>query len=149
MEQDVDLTDSMEDYLEAISVLKDKQKYVRVRDIARHMNVKMPSVTDALKSLAERDLVKHEKYEYVDLTDKGAIVALEIRRRHDAILQFLTDILGLDMLTAEDEACNMEHNISPKTLERLLKLSQCINSCPLGVPKCLSDLKSYLEDIKP
>ena len=47
--QDEQLSNSMEDYLEAISALKQKKKYVRVKDIAKEMKVRMPSVTGALK----------------------------------------------------------------------------------------------------
>ena len=61
----MNLTTSMEDYLEAISILEEDKKYVRVRDIARHMKVKMPSVTGALKSLTERKLVNHERVSFV------------------------------------------------------------------------------------
>ena len=92
----MDLTTSMEDYLEAISILEENKKYVRVKDIAKYMKVKMPSVTGALKSLTEKKLVNHEKYEYVELTDRGAMIAQEIRQRHGAILKFLTEVLNID-----------------------------------------------------
>ena len=71
MGEETALTRSMEDYLEAISVLDEEKKYVRVKDIARYMKVKMPSVTGALKSLVEKKLVNHERYEYVELTDQA------------------------------------------------------------------------------
>jgi len=51
------LTSNMEDYLEAIMTLQEEQKVARVRDIARQLNVKMPSVTRAVRNLAEKGLV--------------------------------------------------------------------------------------------
>lgn len=141
----MELTTSMEDYLEAISILEEKKKYVRVKDIAKHMKVKMPSVTGALKSLVERNLVSHEKYEYVELTEQGAIIAQEIRRRHDAILKFLTEVLGVEPKSAGIDACGMEHAISTDTLDRLLKLVECMNECPNGVPGCLKRFEYYIE----
>ena len=145
MKERMALTNSMEDYLEAISILEENKKYVRVRDIASHMNVKMPSVTGALKSLAEKKLVIHEKYEYVELTKQGAVVAQEIRRRHGAILRFLTEVLNIEPEAAERDSCGMEHAISTTTMNRLLKLIECMNECPNGTPGCLKRFQHYVE----
>ncbi len=139
------LSTSMEDYLEAISILEENKKYVRVRDIASHMKVKMPSVTGALKSLAERKLVNHERYEYVELTQQGAAIAQEIRRRHSAIQRFLTEVLNIDPEVAEKDSCGMEHAISTTTMDRLLKLIECLDECPNGTPECLKRFEHYVE----
>jgi len=128
MQEELMLTDSMEDYLEVISKLKKKREYVRVRDIAKEMKVKMPSVTGALKALADKNLVKHEKYEYVELTEEGLKIAEEIKRRHELISEFLINVLKIDLETAERDACKIEHSISPITVDRLVKLVECINS---------------------
>ena len=145
MEEQIALTDSMEDYLEAISILGEKKKYVRVRDIAKYMKVKMPSVTGALKSLAKKNLVAHERYEYVELTEQGTIIAQGVRHRHDAILRFLTEVLNMDPGTAEEDACGIEHAISETTLDRLLKMIECIEECPRGAPECMRRFKYYVE----
>ncbi|MGQ9610920.1 MAG: metal-dependent transcriptional regulator [bacterium] len=128
MQEELILTNSMEDYLEAISKLKHKKEYVRVRDIAKEMKVKMPSVTGALKVLADKNLVRHEKYEYVELTEEGLKIAEEIKRRHDLISEFLMNVLKIDPETAEKDACKIEHSVSPVTVDRLLKLVEFINS---------------------
>ena len=145
MKSEMALTNSMEDYLEAISILEEKKRYVRVKDIAKQMKVKMPSVTEALKSLARKNLVNHERYEYVELTEQGTMVAQEIRRRHDAILKFLTEVLNMDPETAERDACGIEHAISPTALDRLLKMIECIKECPRGTPECLRRFEYYVE----
>ena len=145
MGMETTITESMEDYLEAISVLGEKRKYVRVRDIAGHMEVSMPSVTGALKLLVKRDLVNHEKYEYVELTDQGMAVAQEVRRRHRGTLKFLKGVLRLDPETAERDACRMEHAISATTLDRLLKLVECLAECPRGTPECVKRFEQYVE----
>ena len=146
MGKNIDLSNNMEDYLEAISVLDERKKYVRVKDIAKYMKVKMPSVTGALKSLAKKNLVNHEKYEYVELTQQGAIIAQEIRRRHDATLRFLTEILSMDPALAEEDACRIEHAISKTALDRLLKLIECMEECPRGLPECLKRFEYYVEN---
>jgi len=122
------LSNSMEDYLEAISTLNQKKNYVRVKDIAKEMKVRMPSVTGALKTLTERNLVRHEKYEYVELTEEGTKIAEEIKRRHNLISKFLTHILKIDPEIAEKDACKIEHSVSPITVERLIKLVESMDS---------------------
>ena len=145
MGKETALTNSMEDYLEAISVLEEKKKYVRVKDIARYMKVKMPSVTGALSLLSKKNLVNHEKYEYVELTDQGMIIAQGVRRRHDAVLKFLTEVLDVDPKTAEEDACGIEHAMSATTLDRLLKMIECLQECPKGTPECIRRFKHYAE----
>ena len=45
------LTSSMEDYLEAIYILFQKQGYVRCVDVAEYLEVTKPSVSRAVKEL--------------------------------------------------------------------------------------------------
>ncbi|NJL60436.1 MAG: metal-dependent transcriptional regulator [Desulfobacteraceae bacterium] len=135
------LTSVMEDYLEAIYDLDKDQKVVRVRDIAKKMDVKMPSVTSMLKTLNERKLVHYEKYEYVELTEHGAAIGREIRQRHEIIRKFLTEILQIDFKTADEDACKIEHTLSPSTLDRLTDFIEFIQICPMGEDR-INHLKS-------
>lgn len=136
MQEELTLTNSMEDYLEAISKLKQKKRYVRVKDISKEMKVKMPSVTGALKALADRNLVKHEKYEYVELTEEGLKIAEEIKRRHDLISEFLVNILKIDPEIAEKDACKIEHSVSSITIDRLVKLVEYVKACSQDNSRC-------------
>ncbi len=136
--QNAPLTDSMEDYLEAISTLGQKKKYVRVKDIAKEMKVRMPSVTGALKALAEKNLVRHERYEYVELTDQGLVIADGIKLRHSLVAKFLTQVLKIDSEIAEKDACGIEHSVSPVTVERLIKLVENMENCSEKSTSCLS-----------
>ena len=113
------LTPRMEDYLEAIFILGEEKKAVRVKDIAKNMDVKLPTVTSMLNTLIQRGLINHEKYEYVELTDKGMDLAKEVKRKHELLSSFLSNILGIDRKRAEEDACKMEHTVSPVTMERL------------------------------
>jgi len=127
---DKPLTMVMEDYLEAIYDLGQEKKSVRVRDIAKRMNVKMPTVTSMLKSLSEREMVHYEKYEYIELTRSGTKVGKEMRRRHGIINEFLTSILKIDPEVADEDSCKMEHALSPSTLDSLTDFMQFIQACP-------------------
>ena len=113
------LSASMEDYLEAIVEVRRERPAVRVRDVARRLGVKMPSVTGALKNLESRGLIRHERYEYIELTETGLDLAETIASRHQVILTFLTEIIGVDRETAESEACGIEHILSTGTMEKL------------------------------
>ncbi len=113
------LTSNMEDYLEVILNLQQEQKVARVKDVAQRLNVKMPSVTGAMKGLAEKGLVNYERYSYLTLTEAGEKVAQEIGERHKTFYDFLTRILQLDHKTAELDACRLEHATSRKTFERI------------------------------
>ena len=115
------LSASLEDYLEAIFHLVEKEHVARVRDIAARMNVQMPSVTGALHNLAARQLVNYDPYNYITLTPRGDALAREIVRRHEVLTEFLRDVLGLDPETADRNACHMEHAIEPIVLNRLVE----------------------------
>ncbi len=115
------LSSSMEDYLKTIHLLKMDRGVVRVKDIAGSMAITMPSVSSALKQLEKQHLVWHSRYEWVDLTDEGLKVASNVCRRHNVIKHFLSEILGINPVIAEKDACGMEHSISPETLERLVE----------------------------
>jgi len=123
------LSPSLEDYLEAIYNLQVRSKTARVKDIARTMDVKMPSVTGALRSLADRKLVKHDPYGSVELTESGIEYARGIAHRHSAVKEFLVSILGLAEDKAEEEACGIEHAIKPETLQRLLRFVDFARDC--------------------
>ncbi|MBN2126514.1 MAG: metal-dependent transcriptional regulator [Deltaproteobacteria bacterium] len=140
------LTSVMEDYLEAIFDLDKEKRVVRVKDIAKRMDVKMPTVTSMLKTLNDRGLVNYEKYEYVELTKDGSDVGKEMRRRHEILLKFLTEILEIDFETADNEACSMEHALSYNTLDTLIDFMQFIQTCPRAGQSWLKYFREYRLD---
>jgi DtxR family Mn-dependent transcriptional regulator len=124
------LTSVMEDYLEAIVELDKAKKVVRVKDIAKQMDVKMPSVSSMLKTLNDRGMVHYEKYEYVELTKAGANIGKEVLRRHEILHKFLSEILKIDSTVAGEEACKMEHTLSSATMYSLTAFMEFIQTCP-------------------
>lgn len=140
-----ELSHSAEDYLEAIYNLQVRSEVARVKDIARELDVKMPSVTGALRSLASKGLVKHQPYESVELTEEGLERARSIAHRHSAVKEFLMSVLSLEEHNAEHEACGIEHAIHPDTLDKLLKFVDYVRSCgdkPLHIDKFRDHLKN-------
>jgi DtxR family transcriptional regulator, Mn-dependent transcriptional regulator len=137
------LTSVMEDYLETIFDLDQEKKVVRVKDIAKRMDVKMPSVSSMLRTLNDRGLVNYEKYEYVELTQDGSDVGKEMRRRHEVLLKFLTEILEVKFDIADAEACKMEHTLSVNTLDSLTDFMEFIQICPRAGESWLKHFKEY------
>ncbi|MEA3442707.1 MAG: metal-dependent transcriptional regulator [Chloroflexota bacterium] len=144
-EMPVKYTPSMEDYLEAIANLGERTKAVRVSQIGQVLDVKMPSVTSALKRLSDKELVRHERYGYVELTSKGEEVANETIRRHKALSRFFTEALSIDKKTAEEDACKIEHVISPLSLDRVIKFVEFIRACPQGGANFPKRYQYYLD----
>ena len=118
----VDLGQSAEDYLEAVYVASLDGRPARVTDIAEQIGVSKPSVVSALASLEQKGMVTHERYRGVELTDQGEEIAREVYRRHRFIAEFLRDVLGVDEKEAAQEACELEHVLSPDTVERLARM---------------------------
>ncbi|MBT4482846.1 MAG: metal-dependent transcriptional regulator [Candidatus Latescibacteria bacterium] len=113
------LSPSMEDYLEAIFEIEKNKRAVRVKDVSEKLGVTMSSVNGALKNLEAKGLINHEKYEYIELTETGTTQASRISTRHQVIYTFLREILGVNHDTAENDACKIEHVLSPQTMKKL------------------------------
>ena len=124
------LSESMEDYLETILDLEKINKVARVKDIADKLGVLRGSVTGALKTLAEKDLINYEPYSYITLTRKGMAIAKEVNRRHTVIQTFLEDVLLLEPDRAEANACRMEHAMDKAAIDRLVQFIDYIHECP-------------------
>jgi DtxR family Mn-dependent transcriptional regulator len=141
-----DLTPAMEDYLELIFRLGNENKVVRVRDIAKGMSVKMPSVTSMLNSLSKRDLINHEKYEYVELTPEGKKKAEASLHKHKILFNFLRNVLQVDPGQADVDACQMEHAISPTTLKKLVDFIGFIEFCPRAGLDWLKQFQQFCQN---
>ena len=146
MKKNQKLSPSMEDYLETIDYLREKDKVVRVRDISNILNVKPSSVTAALDNLSKNNLVIHERYGYVQLTTTGEKLARDITKKHKILIKFLTKILDINPKIATEDACKMEHSISPQTFEKLTKFMEFIETSPMkGKPEWLKGFNYYLK----
>ena len=139
------LTPSLEDYLEAIWVTSLKEKVVRVKNIVKRLNVKTASVVGALKTLADKGLVIHERYGYVELTQQGIDRAKKIYERHETLTKFFHEILGIEFESAVKDACQVEHYLNKDTMERIVKFIKFIETCPEGEPLWLSRFHYFVK----
>lgn len=123
MSQDVQLQEhlspSYEDYIEAIyDLCKNGGGSCRSVDIAEDLGFSKASVARATKNLREGGYIDMERYGLIRLTQKGEEYGKRILSRHKTLSSFLTDILGVDPKTADEEACKIEHTISEETMSR-------------------------------
>lgn len=115
------MTQSQEDYLEAIYLISLDSSVARVKDISERLNVKKPSVINALKELSKREFINQEKYGYIRLTETGLAEAKKIFKKHTLIKDYLIKVLNVSDETAEKDACMIEHCLSDETLSKMKK----------------------------
>lgn len=117
-----DLSQSLEDYLEAIYMISKEKKIVRVKDIVTKLNVRSSSVIGALKKLKERGYVNQEHYGYIVLTPSGLKSSEELLKKHKSLYKFFNSILKVNSKIAEKDACAIEHHISEETYSKMMRL---------------------------
>ena len=139
------LSPRMQDYLEAILKLQETAPVVRAGEIASDLDVSKPTVTSALRTLAERGLVEHESYGYVRLTDRGRQAAASVTRRHRLLRGFFQEVLGVSPGNAAEDACAVEHYLCKDTAERLARFVEFIDHCPRSGADWLEHFHSYCE----
>lgn len=138
------ISSSLEDYLEAIAEIIEEQGHAHTKEIADHLKVKMPSVTNALQALSTRGLIHYQSHSPVFLTPAGAETAAVIRHRHNALRNFFCDILKLPANESNDAACKVEHIIGEKVMSRIVLLSEAI-----AVREDCAELRAYLNQTLP
>ena len=111
----MNLQESGQMYLETIYVLTRKSNSVRSVDVCEHMGFSKPSVSRAVGLLKEGGYITVDVDGFLHLTDIGKELAEKIYERHTILSSFLIS-LGVDELTAAEDACKMEHDISDISL---------------------------------
>ncbi len=112
------IRESAEDYLETILILSHRMPNVRSIDIAQELSFSKPSVSVAMKNLRENNYIHVDGNGYITLTDSGMEIASKIYERHVFLTDWLTNI-GVDKKIAADDACRMEHVISPESFSAI------------------------------
>ena len=124
------MTPSIEDYMKAIYNISQTNKVVRVKDLAKYLHVKMPSVVNAVRNLESKGLVVHENYGYIELTEAGERVGKSLKERHNILTEFLVMVLQIDEKIALEDACAIEHYLNPLTVQRVVDLLDFLKQNP-------------------
>lgn len=112
--------ESAENYLETILILSKSRPVVRSVDIAEELNFKKSSVSVAMKNLREKNHITVSKEGFIYLTESGKSIAEMIYERHQLLTSWLTS-LGVDATIAAEDACKIEHVLSPETFQAIKK----------------------------
>ena len=109
----------------------------------------MSSVSAALKTLGSRDLIKYDPHQFITLTDKGLVRAIEIVRKHEILKSFLNKILKFEESIAEDNACRIEHHLDPEVIEKLVHFVKMVELCPVETIKRFEKYSNTCENCEP
>ncbi len=112
------VTEAVENYLETILILSQKQPDVHAIDICSYLGYSRPTVSIVLKKMKDDGLVTVDGDNHITLTESGKDVATRIYERHTLLSDFF-EYLGVDRDTASEDACKVEHDISDQTFSRL------------------------------
>lgn len=120
------LSSNMEDYLETIFEIAEESSVVRTKAIADKRGVRQPSVTSALRYLAEKNLIVYEPYGTIILTKEGRRIAQKVWKRHTCLRHFLHGVLGVERDEADEVACKLEHAVSENVMDRLIAFTNFV-----------------------
>ena len=115
--------ESRENYLEAILMLQKKLGLCPLRGCGQSLNFSRPSVSVAMANLRSLGLVTTDEHGFLGLTPEGLAEAEKVLERHLLITDWLVG-LGVGAETAAEDACRMEHVISPASFQKLTELYQ-------------------------
>ena len=123
-----EVSHSMAHYLQAVASLKDEKGFVRVGDVADRLGVSKSGVTSMLRTLHSRGYVDHERYGCVELTVTGRMLAERTESNRRVLTVFLSDVLAVPEAVAAEDACMIEHLVSPQVMLELLRLTSFMQS---------------------
>jgi DtxR family Mn-dependent transcriptional regulator len=107
---------------------------LRSARLADWLGVSRPTVTVALRRMTRDGMVRMNSHKEIELTAAGRKAAESIVRRHRIMERWLTDVLGLDWVTADAEAARLEHAVSEVVERRLYEAIGRPRTCPHGNP---------------
>ena len=124
----------VENYLQAIYKLKERDERVFPTRLAEVMDVSIATVVGTLKRLSKQEMVEVAKDKEVNFTDRGRELGEAVVRRHRLAERMLTELLGVAWHRAHAEAHRLEHAISPYVETKLAEALGYPKTNPFGMP---------------
>jgi len=122
------VTHSAAHHLVAIENLIDEYGYARVTDVAKRLAITRGSVSLTIKNLKSRGLVSSDARGFLRLTGEGLEIVRAVQARKSIVVKLLTDVLGVDPEQANIDACKIEHLISGRSAEAIIRLLRFLES---------------------
>ncbi|HVA99144.1 MAG TPA: metal-dependent transcriptional regulator [Bacteroidia bacterium] len=137
-----------ENYLKALFNLADKKGEANVKELSKHLGIKMSTVTSMMKKLSEKGMVHYKSYQPLHLTEKGKKEAGLIIRKHRLTEMFLFEKMGFRWDEVHEIAEQIEHIHSPKFFEKMDGLLGFPKVDPHGSPIPDKNGKMILKEYK-
>lgn len=115
--------ESEEMYLETILILNKQKAAVHAIDVASELGFSKPSVSRAMGLLEKNGYIIRNSSGEIILTESGKNRATDIYERHHVITELLMAV-GADKELAEENACRIEHVITPEMFEIIKKYAK-------------------------
>jgi len=128
------ITNRAEEYLETILNMTVEGKEVFAARLVERLEVSAPTVSAALGRLRRDGLITIDGQRQITLSPSGRTAAVAIVRRHRLVERLLTDYLGVAWSDCHEEACLLEHAISPRVEAKLYERLGRPTTCPHGNP---------------
>ena len=112
------VSEAIENYLETIYILSQRQNEVHAIDICTYLSYSRPTVSIVLRQMRENGLVTVNEDNHIHLTEEGLAIASRIYERHTVLSELLMS-LGVRQETALRDACKIEHDLSDETFEAI------------------------------
>lgn len=141
----ISLSSNLENYLEVIADLSKDHGHAHVKDVAQVLNVKAPSVTNALQALLKRGLVNYKAYSPITLTVAGSKRAQELDKTQKILKQFFKTYLNMGSIKAETFACRLEHNIDKEIISRIELMNRFRTENMNNANQFLDELKTFMD----
>lgn len=139
----------VEDYLRTVYEIIEEKDYVRIKDVARELNVKPSTVVEMMKKLRDSGFVLYEKYGGVTLTPHGKEIAEAVKERRDTFKKFLEIILVPEEIAAKD-AHVLEHQLDPRTILQFTRFVEFVTQAtatehPKFMGRWMEQFRKYCE----
>ena len=118
----------------------------RVKDIAKVLDVSLPSVTNAMKRLRDLGFVNYEKYGLIVLSEKGMKRATSLERVHEVLEKFFVELVGVPLDVSDHLSCRMEHFFDEDSEERTEKLIDLLIAVKEQGEKACPKLVAFLQE---
>jgi DtxR family Mn-dependent transcriptional regulator len=141
------LIDATEMYLRTVWELHEEGVPALRARLVERLGVSAPAVSETVHRLEEEGLVHLDEQRRVHLTDEGRHLAAGVMRKHRLAERLLTDVIGLDLEHAHNEACRWEHVISDLVEQRLVEVLGDPTTSPFGNPIPADDATQVWTDL--
>jgi DtxR family transcriptional regulator, Mn-dependent transcriptional regulator len=132
-------------YLETIYDLSMSEGHAHVKSIAERLSIRMPSVTEVMRKLADKKLINYDVRKNISLTIEGEKLAKELDKRHSVLADFFAKILGCPASKAQTIACKVEHFVDADFCDRLAGFANFFQDKEENGVELIKEFKEFYE----